>query len=112
MDPQDADDEIEEAEAADEDDTLPVVSRTRACPACALQVSRAAKACPHCGHPFRAQTIEKTSKALKKQLLTAALIAIAGVPTCAVAPPFGAAMVLGGLVYFIAIKIHIWWQHG
>lgn len=123
------------------------------CPDCGQQVSTRAKACPKCAYPINpsvrpaavprpppptpraapppavliaappVQTIERTSKALKGQVLASALLAIAGMfMTCATraAPAqdripaigqFGALLFVGGIVWFIVTRIRIWWHH-
>lgn len=102
------------------------------CPECQRRVSDQAQACPECAYPLRrsagpagaagVQTIEKTSKELKAQVLWAAftvgfgmlLLTIAGGTESDAKILF----ILGGLLvsaigvaWLLLVKYWIWWNH-
>jgi hypothetical protein len=112
------------------------------CPDCGEPVSTRAKACPRCAHPINpsvrpavaapsapraaphVQTIERTSKTLKGQIVASVLLVFTGVlTTCggmvvareteggSGAAQIGLLMFVGGTVWFIATRIRIWWHH-
>lgn len=86
------------------------------CPDCEKQVSDAAPACPHCGRPMRATTIEQTGKGYKVVELLAGAGFIVG---CLFAffsdgaPQTGGVFLLvGALFIFICARVGAWWAHG
>jgi hypothetical protein len=109
------------------------------CPACGGPVSAMAAGCPRCGHPIRrvtppaapharqglwpphVQTIERTSKGWKLQMLLSSMLAIAGViiwcggaqlPGGQSIAPIGILALFGGLAWFMTARIGAWWDHG
>ena len=59
---------------------MPLVS----CPDCNTQVSDKAPACPKCGHPFAAQTVQATGKKWKAlQLVGGLVLGVGLLTTCA-----------------------------
>lgn len=93
-----------------------------ACRECKQQVSEKAPACPKCGAPIAAHTIEATGKKWKAMQLFGAvafLLGIFGFCSAAMQPePSGSTgavmvlMVLGGLVLTIGARVGAWWNHG
>ena len=91
------------------------------CPDCGNEVSDAAPSCPKCGRPSNpVQTIEKTGKRFKGQMLVAVGLVIFGPITCmagaggesTTGAGIGMLMFFGGLVLFIATRVRTWWHHG
>ena len=96
------------------------------CPDCGTEVSDQAPGCPKCRRPMTqpaVQTIEKTGKRYKLQMLLAVALIIVGPVTCmagfggptgepSAAAGFGGLMFLGGLIWLFATKIWAWWHHG
>ena len=94
------------------------------CPNCGKQIPDGSKFCPLCGYKIakvdegeKVQTIELTSKRLKKQLLLAVLTIIIGglfavggsgksTPTT-----IGGFLIVVGVVWLIITRIRIWWYH-
>jgi Flp pilus assembly protein TadB len=92
-----------------------------ACPDCSTSVSDAAPACPKCGRPIAATTIEQTGKNVKGAQLLGAMLTIGGCVTTVANvgnPPASSALVAGylvmmaGLVIFIWARLLAWWEHG
>lgn len=106
------------------------------CPECGSDVSDKAKACLKCAYPLnpsarplqqvvvqanqpRVQTIERTSKQLKGQMLAATTLVFGGcVAFCgsdkadgAVLPTLGMVAVLGGVIWLAVTKLSVWWHH-
>jgi len=99
------------------------------CSECGAEVSDKAASCPKCGAPITAakevekvgvqvQTIQETSKKLKLQALISGLVFIIGMVWLIGAPktpgsfnPAPVIVMLGGLVWFIVIRIKTWWHH-
>lgn len=111
------------------------------CPDCQKQISDAAPTCPGCGRPMKAApaplpfgapgsgvmpaggpkpvVIEQTSKKLKLQVLLSVVcvllsvvILVAGLGTQTTwISILGGLVFLGGLGWFIATRVLIWWQH-
>lgn len=99
------------------------------CPECKKEVSDKAEKCPNCAYPLtdnltntasiNAQTIELTSKTLKKQMIYAVLLLlgsflltiIGAVNEIMVLLPVGTIGVLVSIVWMIVIKIRKWWHH-
>jgi uncharacterized membrane protein YvbJ len=96
------------------------------CPECGTEVSDKADKCLKCAYPIsgqlsegKVQTIEKTSKALKKQLVFAALTTIIGLLVMVSTAInefnggifFGVFLTLVGIIWIFAIKTKIWWHH-
>ncbi|MFC1888712.1 zinc-ribbon domain-containing protein [Thermodesulfobacteriota bacterium] len=91
------------------------------CPDCGKEVSSDAPSCPNCGSPIKTKhtTIEKTSKKFKGQMIIAIPIFIIGILLTIVglsdenmsyAVP-GLIMAGGGAIWWLIIKILIWWRH-
>lgn len=100
------------------------------CPDCGHQVSRNAPACPHCGSPLQARTIEQTGKRYKAVQLAgwltcslglacASLVVLMG-PDPSEGAPLGrilafmlaAGVVSIGILLVVAAKTVAWWYHG
>jgi hypothetical protein len=95
------------------------------CPSCEHGVSKLARTCPQCGHPFAVEqaprTIEQTSKRFKGgQLLGLALIGLGFLVLFAGRSSNGGAgavdrgaplLGLGVLVY-LAARLGAWWRNG
>ncbi len=89
------------------------------CPDCENGVSEHAKACPACGYPLEAMTIEQTSKPLKALLLLGAGLFVISIPAFFYGisqdsrfTPWGFGGMCGAMVWIISIKLFIWWRHG
>ncbi len=92
------------------------------CPGCSTQVSDKAPACPKCGHPFAAQTVQFNARKWKAlQLLGGLVLAIGVLAMCAFLvagypigeQPAGAARVTAvGLVIYLVGRLGRWWYHG
>ena len=100
------------------------------CSECGRQVSDRAVSCPGCGAPIAGkaagapvQTIEKTAKKLKGQELLAGMVFwIGGIAlivnliyaaeaNSSVSPILVVVTALG-LVWYMVVKLRIWWHHG
>ena len=96
------------------------------CPDCDNKVSSVAPACPQCGRPMRAQTIENTAKGLKAQIAIFGLVFWIGLIWGIIAiiaanndPALDIdrtalitfAMVVVGILGVLTAKIKIWWRH-
>lgn len=90
------------------------------CPECGTEVSDKAEKCLKCAYPIagqtvaeKVQTIQQTSKGLKKQILFAILVIAIGIVmvTNENSAPSGGFLVVIGIFWFIIIKILIWWDH-
>lgn len=103
------------------------------CPECGSSVSSVAEACPRCAYPLsgggttqahggRVQTVEKTAKSYKLEQLLAALVTIVcfimTVQGCRHGlegkepPSLPILGLLAGVVWSVAVKFKIWWNHG
>ena len=94
------------------------------CPNCGKQIPDGSKFCTLCGYKIakvdeeeKVQTIELTSKRLKKQLLLAVLTIIIGglfaVGRSGKSTPttIGGFLIVVGVVWLIITRIRIWWYH-
>jgi uncharacterized membrane protein YvbJ len=94
------------------------------CPNCGKQIPDDSKFCPYCGYQIakvkgeeRVQTIELTSKRLKKQLLYSVVLIIVGLILIGSGKPgsttqyFGGFFIFVGFVWLIVTRIKIWWNH-
>lgn len=101
------------------------------CSECGNPVSTAAASCPKCGAPVGSDkigtplsTIQKTSKHLKIQIIISSLLCCIGIigffiillledqmrnPFVITSPIL---ILFTGLVWYIIIKVRIWWHHG
>lgn len=106
---------------------MPLVS----CPDCGHQVSSRAPSCPHCGAPISTakedkaigtpvETIQQTSKHLKKNTAISAVIMFFGflllIPSICTSKVsallyVGLALTIIGLAWLLYTKIQIWWHH-
>ncbi|HYW05003.1 MAG TPA: hypothetical protein VFA86_13795 [Gammaproteobacteria bacterium] len=95
------------------------------CVECSHQVSDQAASCPNCGAPTAtgrraAMPVEQTAKRFKAQTVLAVMAIIAGfIFTTAAAGSGSIAFVvatsvltLGGIVWFVVIRVRTWWHHG
>jgi hypothetical protein len=100
------------------------------CPECSKDVSDKAPACPNCGAPIAAATVDKkggvdvttiqeTSKRLKTHLLLASLSLAVGIVWVIIAVSasvrtslaFPTSLFVGGLVWYAITRFRIWWHH-
>lgn len=101
------------------------------CKECKKWISDKAESCPNCGAPARVrldvfseqqvQTIQKTAKRWKGQMVLAVLVAMVGIILLAVSvsaedaesPRFiiGAVCVPIGVFWFFVARIVAWWHH-
>jgi hypothetical protein len=91
------------------------------CPACEHPTSSEATACPQCGHPFKALTIEATAKEWKFLKIIGAIIVLGSMGAGEVLSVlfetpvpliFGGVVASGGLVIAIYGAIGGWWDNG
>lgn len=103
------------------------------CPECGKDVSDQAEKCIHCGFPLTVKkgkkkgkdvtTIEFTKKKYKLQLFFCVTLIAIGIiieiaSTEAIAQPqsfvnnFGTVFILAGLIWYVILRIIIWWHHG
>ena len=83
------------------------------CPDCGNDVSDKAPACPACGHPMAAATVELTGKEYKAMMLLGGVaIPIGLVSVYLGAPQFGTVTVILGLIVYFSARIGQWWHHG
>jgi len=109
-------------------------SGLKLCPFCGEEIKSTAKKCKHCGEflsdmnevsspPDKVQTIERTSKKYKLQLLLSTLLTFVSLFRL-----FGACVNVSvgldghvgiwgfgfiiGLIWFCAVRFNIWWHHG
>lgn len=100
------------------------------CSECKKEVSDRAAACPNCGAPIGVDresvgsgvqhltTTQGTSKALKLQTLLAVVTLIMGGVALWLGqdlgwdPAIGAMLLAGGAIWYIAVRLRIWWHHG
>lgn len=101
------------------------------CPACDRQVSSAAAACPHCGHPIgaptdsarseRTLTTQATGKQAKRHQLLAGLVIAVGVIFIIGGSQSGGAptpLVIGwslfgvGFLWYFLARFYAWWHYG
>lgn len=93
------------------------------CPDCEGKVSQSAKACPHCGCPMFAMTVEQTGKDWKIVMIVAGVMMGVGFVALPILRLLGvsgnewpwilsvAVIVLGFGLYYFA-RIGSWWHHG
>lgn len=96
------------------------------CPECDKKVSSIAEKCPNCSYPIiskqdnnETQTIELTSKTLKKQTIFAVLLLLVSftitiLGATSSSAPIGIIGLLGAvasIVWLIIIKFRTWWKH-
>lgn len=96
------------------------------CPECGTEVSDKAEKCPKCAYPIsgqssieKVQTIEQTSKRLKKQMIFAILFMMFGVIIALSSAgnnslggtAFGTMLSIAGIIWLITVKAKIWWHH-
>jgi hypothetical protein len=110
------------------------------CPECEKRISDRAGTCPSCGYPIagggttqanagKVQTIEKTSKVYKLQMILSLFLLMIGclatsftlfaggyaMGDIADAPPIvmlGIVVMAIGLIWFIIVQFSSWWHHG
>ncbi len=83
------------------------------CPDCSRSVSATAPACPGCGRPMRAQTIERTGKGIKALQLLCGCVILAGIGLMAARITIPALWTMGAGFAALMIMAGVeWWQHG
>lgn len=84
------------------------------CDECGGNVSDRAAACPHCGNPTKAQTIEKTGKRYKAAIVLAWLIVLVAAPTVgfAIGPLWAVAVAGIGICLGAFSELGSWWNNG
>ena len=103
-----------------------------ACPDCGQNISDQAAACIHCGRPLQTKsrpatpepaadpevvTVQQTSQKLKLQLVLATLAFLLGCTmwlTASTDDPtriFGIAITAVGIVWYLLVKVKIWYRH-
>ena len=85
------------------------------CPSCDKDVSSEAPACPHCGHPIRPTTIQKTSKKWKGLKLLSVLTVIIGIALASTGQEednIAWLLIMGGIITFVIAFVGSWWHHG
>jgi uncharacterized membrane protein YvbJ len=99
------------------------------CPECGTEVSDKAPQCPKCSYPISTipagqkvedvQTIQQTSKRFKKQIIIAVILLIGGIIVLAIGADgkryglagVGILAIILGVVWYIIVRIRIWWHH-
>ena len=89
------------------------------CPDCQREVSSIAPACPGCGRPVAATTIEQTGKGYKGGMLFGGLGIIVGIGwafTTNKANPEGMTyaicLIIGSFMLYGFCRMAAWWDHG
>ena len=92
------------------------------CPECGNSVSERAPACPKCGAPIAAQTIEATGKGWKAAQLIFGLGAVASIIWCVASctslqrgeqlNPAPMIPLFVSLLGYAGARIGAWWHHG
>lgn len=82
------------------------------CPDCGKEISDLAPACPSCGRPIKATTIEATGKTWKKLQLVYGSLIIMGFFAVFSYPFLGGLLCVAGLAGFVRARLGAWWQHG
>ena len=90
------------------------------CPECGTEVSDKAEKCPKCAYPIQStqteektQTIQQTSKKLKKHIIFSVLALIVGVIFLFIKSIswLGVLLIIVGIAWYIITKFNIWWRH-
>ncbi len=102
------------------------------CPECGADVSDKAVACPKCAHPIvesstkqartvKVQTIEKTAKKYKVQILIGVFLmilgflliisSVSGQQLNVVTGILGVLATVGGVIWLITAEFSSWWHH-
>lgn len=83
------------------------------CPDCSRAVSPIAPACPGCGRPMRATTVEQTGKPVKAVQLAFGVVVLGGVGLLASGRTHAALWALSvGAVGLAVASVVAWWRHG
>jgi len=93
-----------------------------ACGDCGAQISARARACPRCGAPRAADarqgviTTQQTGKIAKLQMAAAIVVMIVGAVMFATGDAAdiatGGLLVLGGLFWWLGVRMVAWWRYG
>jgi DNA-directed RNA polymerase subunit RPC12/RpoP len=84
------------------------------CAECGREVSDRAPACPACGNPIGATTIEATAKRYKANQLLAFAASCLGILLLLseTTRPLGFFVILIGIIWWIVARFGAWWHHG
>jgi len=84
------------------------------CPECGKKnISDQAIACPKCGYPLKAATIEATGKRYKSRQAMGAIAVLIGFILIIIGYIVaGVILLILGLIDLIAGRIGAWWHHG
>ena len=91
----------------------PVPARLIPCTDCGADISTRAHACPRCGAPMSAVTVERTSKQIKAVMLTSGVIAASfGAYGFSQSSQIAIVVSTGAGCVFVYARIAAWWRHG
>lgn len=83
------------------------------CPDCQHRVSDKAHACPNCGRPMAATTVEQTAKKYKGwQVIGCILFFVGLIAWLAGSWGFGVPTLVIGTMLYVCSRAGAWWDHG